>query len=147
MYMLLSTFKISTASPRQVFCGVYLLAPRTQTDHGRRSGAGGGGDGVGSDGEASDLTRMLRLDGENKEYLQFGGFLDVRLVWCKAEVGWLCEAHRVLLFFVHDLNSRRDVCMWHGFSPLCGMLACLLACRAGGDCFCLGAYNTGTVTL
>ena len=55
---------------RQVFCGVYLLAPRTQTDHGRRAGAGAGAgddDGAGSDGEASDLTRMLRLDGEHEE--------------------------------------------------------------------------------
>lgn len=50
----------------QVFCGVYLLAPRTQTDHGRRvgSGAGVGEDGIESDGEVSDLTRMLRMEGE-----------------------------------------------------------------------------------
>ncbi|CAB1105483.1 unnamed protein product [Ectocarpus sp. CCAP 1310/34] len=47
-----------------VFCGVYLLAPRTQTDHGRHAGVGGGGEAAGeSDGEESDLRRMLRLEG------------------------------------------------------------------------------------
>ncbi|CAM9275881.1 unnamed protein product, partial [Ectocarpus fasciculatus] len=49
-----------------VFCGVYLLAPRTQTDHGRHAGVGVGGEAAGeSDDEESDLRRMLRLEVES----------------------------------------------------------------------------------
>lgn len=47
----------------KVFLGVYLLAPRTQTSHGRRSIAGRWEEGDVLEEDESDLTRMLRMEG------------------------------------------------------------------------------------
>lgn len=43
---------------------MYLLAPRTHTDHGKRVGGAGEGDGIEMEGEESDLRKMLRLEGD-----------------------------------------------------------------------------------
>eukprot|EP00903_Cladosiphon_okamuranus_P006855 g6677.t1 len=97
-----------------VFCGVYLLAPRTQTDHGSWDGE----DGTGSDAEPSDLTKMLRLDVESpapspvyagvKAGLSAGQSLDTSMEAGDEEIDW--DHTRMLsLGFFPSISTDQDV--------------------------------------
>lgn len=91
-------------SVSQVFLGVYLLAPRTAVEHGRRvparditretEGCGEAAEGLMEEGEA-DLRKMLKLEGEEGAWFLGSSLLDwyhCHVVFLRANV---CVSRRV----------------------------------------------------
>lgn len=140
----------------KVFLGVYLLAPRSQTEHGNRAVAGGGRDGLDGRMEEgdSDLRRMLKLEGDCRVaarlvrcwHLDAGGngcrrFVTARLLFCSTHMVMSANGRYI------RRASLRCPWSWLRMNILCtptptgmvclvrGLLLCVVrALSAGGAC-------------